>query len=209
MAEFPLYGMRGEMIGSIEVRDDSFSSPVNKDVLYDVVLMYMARRRAGTASTKTRGEVRGGGRKPWRQKGTGRARHGSIRSPIWVGGGVVFGPKPRDYGYSVPKKMRRLATKSAISAKMEDGAIVFVQSMDPELPKTKEMVKILEGFGIRDEKTLIVVKEAGRNLLLASRNLRNVRVVRASDLNALDLLSADKIIMTVDATRDLEGRLSQ
>jgi large subunit ribosomal protein L4 len=209
MAEFPLYGMRGEMVGSIEVSDDSFSSPVNKDVLYDVVLMYMARRRAGTASTKTRGEVRGGGRKPWRQKGTGRARHGSIRSPIWVGGGVVFGPKPRDYGYSVPKKVKRLAMKSAISAKMGDGAIVFVQSMDPELPKTKEMVRILEGFGIKDEKTLIVVKEAGRNLLLASRNLRNVRVVRSSDLNALDLLSADRIIMTVDAARDLEGRLSR
>lgn len=208
MAEFPVYGREGGKIGSIELRDDVFSAPVNKDVLYDVVLMYMSNRRAGTASTKTRGEVRGGGRKPWRQKGTGRARHGSIRSPIWVGGGVVFGPKPRDYSYSVPKKMKRIATRSAISARIKDGDVIFIQSVDPEIPKTKRMVEILKGLGIEDDRTLIVVREASRNLLLASRNLRNVRIARASDINAVDILDCDRMIITVDAAKDLEVRLS-
>ena len=147
MPTVALYNTNGEQVGEVELKEDIFGVPVHGPVLHDAVVMQLAGRRRGTHDTKTRAEVQGGGRKPWRQKGTGRARHGTIRSPIWRGGGVVFGPHPRDYSYSLPKKVRRLALKSALSAKVQAGDLLVLEELSLEQPRTKDMVKILNPEG--------------------------------------------------------------
>jgi len=150
MPRVSLYNVNGDQLGEVELNNEVFGVPVNSFVLHDVVVKHLAGRRRGTSDTKTRGEVSGGGRKPWRQKGTGRARHGSIRSPLWRGGGIIFGPHPRDYSYTIPKKVRRLAIKSALSSKVEGGKILVLDELKLERPKTREMLDILDNLKVTE-----------------------------------------------------------
>jgi len=203
MPKVPVYNMEGAQVGEIELRDDIFGAPVNTAVLYEVALMYQANQRKGTHDTKTRGEVAGGGRKPWRQKGTGRARHGSIRSPLWRKGGTVFGPHPRDYSYSVPKKVRRVALKSALSDKVNENNLIVVDSLTFAAPKTKDMVKVLDNLKV-EGKALIVTASHDEVVEKSARNIPGVSVMTAPSLNALSLLNHDKLIMTRDAVLKVE-----
>jgi large subunit ribosomal protein L4 len=188
------------------LKEEIFHARVSPALLHQAVRMQQSNRRAGTASTKSRGEVRGGGKKPWRQKGTGRARAGSIRSPLWVGGGTVFGPQPRDYSYRLPRSARRAALISALSLKRRDNKIFVVDKIELAEPKTKQMRRLLEGLKV--ESALIVLPEPNRNVELAARNLPGVKVLRAEGLNVYDLLRYEHLILTEAALRALEGRLA-
>jgi large subunit ribosomal protein L4 len=191
----PLFAADGASKGTINLDPDIFGIEPNMAVLHQVVTAQLAAKRAGTASTKTRAEVRGGGAKPWRQKGLGRARHGSIRSPIWVGGGVAHGPKPRDYSQRTPKKMKKLALRSALSARASEGAVMVVDSIDWTEPKTRQAKGLLETMGI-DHKTLVVLN---RNESIASKSFRNlphVTLVDPGHLTAYDVLAADRVVFT-------------
>lgn len=191
-----LFSINGEVKGEIEIPEEIFACKINQGLIWEVVTNYLNNQRQGTASTKTRGEVRGGGRKPWPQKHTGRARHGSIRSPIWRKGGVVFGPKPRDYYYSLPKKKKRLALLSALSARYQDKAILFLEDFNLDEPKTKLMYNILKNLKMNGEKVLLVVKDMERNIKLASRNIPNLTLIPANSLNTYEILVNNKIIFT-------------
>ncbi len=206
--EAQLRDIMGNEVGSIELKDDVFATKVNRHLIWEAVRMQLANRRAGTACTKTRGEVRGGGRKPWPQKGTGRARQGSIRAPHWVGGGVVFGPKPRDYGYLMPKKARKAAVRSALSAKVKAGDVLFVDSINLEDHKTKRAVAFLENLGVYGKKVLIIVDEIDFNLDKSTRNIPKVKVLKAEAINTYDLLNADVVLITKDAVPIIEERLA-
>lgn len=208
MPRVALYNMAGEQVGEIDLRDDVFGVPVHRQVLHDAVVCHLARRRRGTHDTKTRGEVRGGGRKPWRQKGTGRARHGSIRSPIWRGGGVVFGPHPRDYGYKLPKKVRRLALKSALSSKVQSGEIKVLDKLTLEKPKTKEMINILKNLDI-DDKALVVTAGQDQNVYKSARNIPGVKSLPAGSLNVYDVLAFGTLVITRDAVNTVEEVLAR
>lgn len=191
----PLFAADGASRGTVNLDPDIFGIQPNMAVLHQVVTAQLAAKRAGTASTKTRAEVRGGGAKPWRQKGLGRARHGSIRSPIWVGGGVAHGPKPRDYSQRTPKKMKKLALRSALSARAAEGAVMVVDSIDWTEPKTRQAKGLLEAMGI-DQKTLVVLN---RNESIASKSFRNLPQVTLLDpghLTAYDVLAADRVVFT-------------
>jgi large subunit ribosomal protein L4 len=179
-------------------------SLVNKEVIHQVVVNYLANQRQGTHSTKTRAEVSGGGKKPWRQKHTGRARQGSIRAPHWVGGGIVFGPKPRDYSYDVPRELKKVALREAIEGKIADKELLIIDNLRIERPKTKEMVSILKNLSINGT-VLIVIPEKDQNLLLSSRNIPGVTVRRASDVNVYDIVAHDRIIITREAMEKLEA----
>lgn len=203
MPKVALYNQNGENIGEIELNDAVFGIEPNKHVLFEAVIMQRASLRQGTHKTKNRAEVSGGGRKPWRQKGTGRARQGSIRSPQWRGGGVVFGPVPRSYSYKLPKKVRRLAIKSALSSKVLENNIVVLDNLTLEAPKTKEMVKILNNLSV-DRKALIVTADANENVILSARNIPGVTVVTASGINVLDVLNHDKLVITKAAVEKVE-----
>lgn len=193
-----LYNMQGENIGSVELSSDVFGQEVNKSVLHQVVVNYLANQRQGTQSTKTRTEVRGGGIKPWRQKGTGRARQGSIRAPQWTGGGVALGPKPRDYRYKLNKKVRRLAVKSALSAKAEANEIIVIDGLKMDEIKTKTMASLLKKIGA-DKKSLIVTKESDENVYRSARNIKNVKVSYVDVLNTYEILNAEKFVASKDA----------
>jgi len=206
--EAQLRDIMGNEVGSIELKDDVFATKVNRHLIWEAVKMQLANRRAGTACTKTRGEVRGGGRKPWPQKGTGRARQGSIRAPHWVGGGVVFGPKPRDYGYLMPKKARKAAVRSALSARVKAGDVLFVDSINLEDHKTKRAVAFLENLGVYGKKVLIIVDEIDFNLDKSTRNIPKVKVLKAEAINTYDLLNADVVLITKDAVPIIEERLA-
>lgn len=203
MPKVNVYNILGEQVGEIELNEDVFGVEVNQHVLYEVVKNQLANRRRGTQSVKTRAEVRGGGRKPWRQKGTGRARQGSIRAPHWVGGGVSFAPKPRDYSYKVPKKVKRLAMKSALSSKVLNNEIIVLENLNLEEPKTKEMVKILENIKA-SKKALIVLDEKNVNVIKSARNIPNVETIFVNTLNVYDILKFDSFIITKDAVRKVE-----
>lgn len=203
MPEVAVYNMQGEQVGTVTLNDRIFGLEPNHDLMHRYVVMYLANQRVGTAATKNRGAVRGGGRKPWRQKGTGRARHGSIRSPLWVGGGVVFGPQPRDYRMSMPKKARRAATRSALSAKAKAEGIVVVDELKFTEPKTRMMVSTLENLKV-DGKALIVSGERDKNLWLSARNIPGVTAVEAADLNAYLILNHDYLVVTKDALSKIE-----
>ncbi|MGB9812664.1 MAG: 50S ribosomal protein L4 [Thermovenabulum sp.] len=203
MPKVALYNIQGEQIGEVELADSVFGQEVKPEVMHQVVLNYLANQRLGTASTKTRGEVRGGGRKPWRQKGTGRARHGSIRSPLWIKGGIVFGPKPRSYKYKLPKKLKRVALKSALSAKVRDNEIIVVDKLDIEQPKTKAMVKILENLKA-DKKSLIVMETPNINVQRSARNIPGVKTITVDTINVYDILNHETLIMTLDAVKKVE-----
>ncbi|EGL82014.1 ribosomal protein L4/L1e [Caldalkalibacillus thermarum TA2.A1] len=203
MPKVTLYNQNGSIVGEIELADSVFGIEPNQYVLHDAVVMQRASMRAGTHATKNRAAVRGGGRKPWRQKGTGRARHGSIRAPQWVGGGVVFGPTPRKYGYKLPKKVRRLAIKSALSSKVKNDEIKVLDQLTLEKPKTKEMVNILKNLDV-NRKALIVTDNYDDNVALSSRNIPGVTFVTAEGINVLDVLAHDTLIITKDAVAKVE-----
>lgn len=203
MPNVALYNMEGTPVGEIYLDDGVFGVEVNEAAIYQVVKMQLANKRQGTQSALTRGEVRGGGRKPWRQKGTGRARHGSIRSPIWRKGGVVFAPKPRDYSYTVPKKIRRLAMKSALSSKVMNNEIVVLDSLKLSQPKTKEMAKVLKNLKV-NRKALVVLAEKDEVVQRAIRNIPDAKLAYVNTLNVLDILNYDTFIATQDAVRCIE-----
>lgn len=207
MPKVTLYDQTGSQVGEIELSDSIFGIEPNESVLHDAVVMQRASQRQGTHATKGRSEVRGGGIKPWRQKGTGRARHGSIRSPIWVGGGVVFGPKPRKYAYKLPKKQRRLALKSALSAKVKAEEIRVLNELTFEKPKTKEMVKVLNGLSV-DRKALVVTAEYDKEIALSARNIPGVKFITADSVNVLDVLNYDHLVITQDAVKKVEEVLA-
>lgn len=204
MPKTALLSLKGEKIKDIKLDDSVWGITPNDQVIYESINLFMANRRQGTHSTKNRSEVSGGGRKPWRQKGTGNARQGSIRAPHWVGGGVIFGPTSnRNYTKKMNKKERRLALKSALTYKATDKAIIVVDKFDAETSKTKDMMKVLEGLKVTG-KTLIVTTELTENLILSTRNLSNIKVVLANELNTYDVLYVDKIIITEDAVKYVE-----
>jgi large subunit ribosomal protein L4 len=203
MPKVALYDITGSQIGDIELSDDIFGVEVNTHVMYEAVKNYLANQRQGTQSAKTRADVRGGGRKPWRQKGTGRARQGSIRSPQWKGGGVVFAPKPRDYSYKLPKKIKRLALKSALSSKVQDQEIIVVDSLGLDRPKTKDMVKVLSNLKA-GKKTLVVIPERDEAVILAARNIPGVKTAYVNTINVYDILNCDSFLITKDAVNKVE-----
>lgn len=203
MPEVAVYNMEGEKVGTVTLSDKIFGLEPNHDLMHKYVVMYLANQRVGTAATKTRGDVSGGGRKPWRQKGTGRARHGSIRSPLWVGGGVVFGPQPRDYRMSMPKKARQAATRSALSAKAKANEIIVVDQLSFPEPKTRRMVATLAKLNVTG-KALIVSGAPDKNVWLSSRNIVGVTPVEAASLNAYVILNHDYVVMTKDALAKIE-----
>lgn len=207
MPTVAIYNINGEQVGELMLSEEVFGVEVNESVLHDAVVMQLAGRRLGTHATKTRSDVSGGGRKPWRQKGTGRARHGTTRSPIWRGGGVVFGPHPRDYHYSLPKKVRRLALKSALSAKVNSGALVVVDYLQLEQPKTKDMVKILGNLKV--DEALLVTEGAGDAVEKSARNIPGVKPLDAAGLNVYDILAYNKLVITKDAVARVEEVLAQ
>ncbi|MFD1039157.1 50S ribosomal protein L4 [Virgibacillus byunsanensis] len=198
MPKVALFKQDGSQTGDMELNDSVFGIEPNTHVLHEAVVMQRASLRQGTHDVKNRSEVRGGGRKPWRQKGTGRARQGSTRSPQWVGGGTVFGPTPRSYSYKLPKKVRRLALKSALSSKVKEENLVVLDSIAIEAPKTKEVVKMLEALNV-DTKVLIVTAEKEDTVIRSANNLQNVKVLSVEEVNVLDLLAHDKLILTKDA----------
>ena len=203
MPKVALYDITGNQIGDVELNDDIFGVEVNTHVMYEAVKNYLANQRQGTQSAKTRAEVRGGGRKPWRQKGTGRARQGSIRSPQWKGGGVVFAPKPRDYSYKIPKKVKRLALKSALSSKVQDQEIIVVDRLVLEQPKTKEMIKVLSNLKT-GKKTLILIPERDEAVIRAAANIPGVKTAYVNTINVYDILNCDSFLITKDAVNKVE-----
>ena len=203
MPKVAVYNITGAQVGEIELSETVFGITPNAHVLHEAVVMQQASLRRGTHDTKGRSEVRGGGRKPWRQKGTGRARQGSIRAPQWVGGGTVFGPTPRSYSYKLPKKVRRLALKSALATKVNANEIIVLDVLSIDAPKTKDMVKILSNLKIA-KKALIVSLEADQNLALSARNIQGVKVVDATGINVLDLIHHDALVITKDAVAKVE-----
>ncbi len=197
-----LFNQEGKQVGDIQLNNNVFGVEVNTDAMHQVVVALLANKRQGTQSAKTRAEVRGGGIKPWRQKGTGRARQGSIRSPQWIKGGIVFAPKPRDYRVSVPKSMRRVAMKSALTSKVQDNQMVVLESLAFEAPKTKNMVEVLKAFDAK--KTLIVTGESNEVLYKSARNIADVQIMPVNNINVYDLLKFEKLIITKDAVSKIE-----
>ncbi len=208
MPKVAVYDMTGAQTGEIELNDSVFGVEVNEAVMHQAVVMQLANQRLGTASTKTRGMVRGGGRKPWRQKGTGRARSGSTRSPLWVGGGTVFGPQPRNYAFSMPRKARRLAIKSALSAKVQAGELLVMEDITIKEPKTKTVVRMLDSLKIGDDKALIIVSAPDENVEKSSRNIPGVKSITSQGLNVYDILYHDKVLVTKDAVSKIEEVLA-
>ncbi len=204
-----LLAIDGTVKDKIELSELVFGQKDNNGLIWEAVCNYLANQRQGTAKTKTRGEVRGGGKKPWAQKHTGRARAGSIRSPIWVGGGVVFGPQPRDYSYKIPKKKKRKALCVALSMKLRQQGIKFVEDFDLESHKTKEMLKVLKNLGLNSGKTILVNEAFSKNMILASRNIQNLELVLAQDLNIYDCVASDNLAFTQKGLAAIEKRLSK
>lgn len=202
MANVKVFNMSGSEVGSIKLNDSIFAVEVNTHVMHQAVVQYLANKRQGTQSALTRAEVRGGGRKPWRQKGTGRARQGSTRSPQWTGGGVVFAPKPRDYSFKLNKKVKRLALKSALTTKVNDGKFVVVDEINLPEMKTKEMVKVLNNLNVN--KSLVVLEDANEKAVVAARNIPTVKTASVSTINVYDILKYDSVVVTKAAVEKIE-----
>lgn len=202
MANVAVLNMNGEQVGDIALDDAVFGIEANEHVMHLAVVQYLANQRQGTQSAKTRAEVRGGGRKPWRQKGTGRARQGSIRSPQWRGGGVVFAPKPRDYSFKLNKKVKRLALQSALSVKAAEGKIIVMEDLNLSEVKTKEMAKVLGN--INCGKALIVMDGSNTNVMLSARNLPDVKTASVNTINVYDLLKYNTLVVTKEAVAKIE-----
>lgn len=207
MANVSLFKQDGTQNGTVELNADIFGIEPNNDVVFEAVVMQRASMRQGTHAVKNRSAVRGGGKKPWRQKGTGRARQGSIRSPQWRGGGIVFGPTPRSYAYSIPKKMRRLALKSVLSQKVLDESLVVVDEFKFETPKTKDFAQSLSKLNV-EKKVLLVLEEDNESAVLAARNLSNVKIVEPTGINVLDIMNSDKLVITQKALSQVEEALA-
>jgi len=203
MPKVALYNTDGKQVGDIELNENVFGAEVRADIMHEVVVNYLANQRQGTQSTKTRTEVSGGGIKPWRQKGTGRARQGSIRAPQWVGGGVALGPKPRDYRYSVNKKVRRLALRSALSSKVQENELIVLESLSLDEIKTSRMAEILKNLNVT-EKALIVLADNDKNVVLSARNIKGVDTTFVGAINTYEVLKSTKCIITKDAALKLE-----
>lgn len=203
----PAYNQEGKEVKKIELDSGIFDGKVNEDVLYQTVLMYRANRRKGLADTKTRGEVSGGGKKPWRQKGTGRARVGSIRSPLWRKGGVIFGPHPRGYGLQLPKKIRTVALKSCLNAKLNENNLLILDELKITAPRTKEAIKLLSNLKLEEKSTLLMLEKIDNNTKLSFRNIGFLDIMRVSDANAYQILSAQKLIITLNALKILVERI--
>jgi large subunit ribosomal protein L4 len=203
MAKVTMLNMAGAEVGSIDLKDDIFGIEPNQNAVHAVVKNYLANQRQGTQSAKNRGEVRGGGRKPFRQKGTGRHRQGSTTDPSQIGGGVVFAPKPRDYRYTVPKKLRRLAMKSALSSKVLEKEIIVLDALTFEAPKTKEMIKVLGNLNA-DKKTLIVMAEKDENVIRSAANIPGVRTALVSTMNVYEIIRYNSFIVTKEAINKIE-----
>lgn len=203
MPKVNVYNISGEQVDEIELKDSIFNVEINEHVMYEMVKNHLANKRQGTQSAKTRAEVRGGGRKPWRQKGTGRARQGSIRAPHWKGGGVVFAPKPRDYSYTIPKKIRRIAMKSAFSSKVLENEIIVLDELNLTEPKTKKMVEILNNLNV-SKKALIVMNEKNDNVIKSVKNIPNAKATLVNTLNVYDILNYDYFIITKEAVSKVE-----
>ncbi|NLW70203.1 MAG: 50S ribosomal protein L4 [Eubacteriaceae bacterium] len=197
-----IYNMNGEVVGSIDLRDEIFGIEPNEAAVHQSVVAYLANQRQGTQSAKTRAEISGGGKKPWRQKGTGRARVGSSRSPLWYHGGVIFAPKPRDYTQAVNKKMKRLAMKSVFSAKVADKELFVIEGLDFEAPKTKEMVKVFENLKIG--KTLVVTAENKENVYKSVRNIPGAKCTPVGELNVYDMLKYDNMLLTKESVEKIQ-----
>ena len=204
MKKVELLNLKGEKVKDINLNENVFGIEPNKNVLYDAIILSRASLRQGTHSTKNRSEVSGGGRKPWRQKGTGRARQGSIRSVQWVGGGRYGTPVPRDYSKKQNRKERRLAIKSALAYKAQENGVIVLENLNLATPKTKDMKALLETLKIADKKVLLVVKEFDDNMILASRNLQNVVLILADEINVLDVVGTDVVVFTQDALNAVE-----
>ncbi|MDN5344400.1 MAG: large subunit ribosomal protein [Clostridia bacterium] len=198
MPRVALYNIQGQQVGEIDLDDRVFGGEVNEAVLHQAVVMQQASQRQGTAATRGWAEVSGGGRKPWRQKGTGRARAGSIRSPLWRGGAVIFGPQPRDYSYKLPKKVRRLALRSALASKVRDGNIIVLDELKLDHPRTRDMAALLRALDVKD-KVLVVTAGQDPNVELSARNLPGTTCITPTGLNVYDLLAHEKLVLTKDA----------
>ncbi|MBI2914527.1 MAG: 50S ribosomal protein L4 [Firmicutes bacterium] len=207
MPKAAVYATDGSKVAEVELNEGVFGAGSNVPLVHQAVVMQLANRRVGSADTKTRSEVSGGGRKPWRQKGTGRARHGSRRSPLWPGGGIVFGPTPRDYSYSIPKSARRQALRSVLSAKFESGDVLVVEDLKLQEAKTKALMTILDTIGALPT-ALVVMCGRSREIELSARNLPGVKVIAADNLNVYDVLSHDRIVFTRDSVARAEEVLA-
>ena len=206
MPTVELFKQDGSTAGEVVLNDELFGIEPNNNVVFDVITNQQATQRQGTHAVKNRSAVRGGGKKPWRQKGTGRARAGSSRSPIWRGGGVVFGPTPRSYGYKVPRKSRRLAIKSVLSQKVLDNELIVVDKLELETPKTKEFRAILDNLEV-DKKVLLVLENTNENIFKSAKNIPNVKVVSSDNVSVLDVVAYDYLLVTQTALDELEGAL--
>ena len=203
MPTVDIYNADGKVVGNMDLNENVFGVDVRTDVMHEVVVNYLANQRQGTQSTKTRTEVRGGGIKPWRQKGTGRARQGSIRAPQWVGGGVALGPKPRDYRYTLNKKVRRLALKSALTAKLQDSKVIVLDAFEAPEIKTKQVANLLKNLNVT-EKALIVLPDNDKNIVASARNIKGVDTTYVGAINTYEVLSHTKCIILKDAVTKLE-----
>jgi len=209
MPQVAKYDTTGKQIGDINLADSVFNENVNEHVVHQVVTSQLAKIRKGTASTKTRGEVRGGGKKPWRQKGTGRARAGSIRSPLWVGGGIIFGPKPRSFDKKIPKKVKKLALRSILTDKLNNENLIVLDNLKFDQPKTSQMVELLKNLELEGAKVVIVIAEKDANIYLSARNIPGVKTLLVEALNAYDLINNDYVIIANEAVEKIEEVLSR
>ncbi len=203
----PVYDMGAKAVEEVELDAHVFDGEVRKKTLYQAIVGYRANQRLGLAATKTRGEVSGGGRKPWKQKGTGRARHGSIRSPLWRHGGVVFGPHPRDFSYAMPQKIRTEALRSSLNAKIKTGDFLLIEKIHIMHPKTKEFVKFLDALKIEGASVLCVIDAVTENIKRSTKNIPRLHLVDSASLNALDVLDSKKLLITRDSLKNLTKRL--
>ena len=203
MPKVDVYDMQGKKVSDVELNASVFGIEPNEAVVHSVLVNYLANQRQGTQSTKTRAEVRGGGRKPWRQKGTGRARQGSIRAPQWIKGGIALGPKPRSYTYKVNKKEKQLAIRSLLSSKVLENELTVVEKLEMKEAKTKEMVKTLSNLKV-EGKTLIIVADKNENVYLSSRNIEGVKAITLNMINVYDLLNYNKLVLPLDTVKKLE-----
>ena len=203
MPKIDVYNIEGKKVSTIDLNDNVFGIKPNEKIVHSALVNYMANQRQGTASTKTRAEVSGGGRKPWRQKGTGRARQGSIRAPQWIKGGIALGPRPRDYRYTINKKERRLAIKSVLSSKVLENNLIVVDKLQFKEIKTKQMVSALENLKV-EGKTLVVLPEKDLNVQKSAKNIQNVKTTLTNTINVYDLLKYNKLLLTVDSVKAIE-----
>ena len=203
MPKVDVYNMQGKKVSDVELNEAVFGIEPNENIVHSVLVNYLANQRQGTQSTKTRAEVRGGGRKPWRQKGTGRARQGSIRAPQWIKGGIALGPKPRSYTYRVNKKEKQLAIRSLLSAKVLDNELTVVDKLELTEPKTSVMVKALTDLKV-EGKTLIILADKNENVLLSSRNIKGVKTIELNTINVFDLLNCNKLVLPLETVKKLE-----